>query len=69
MGLATEASRAILTYGFNILKLKEIIGIAMPENIGSWKVLEKIGMHFYKTDDYDGDGGAYKWYKIESGAR
>lgn len=64
-GLATEASRAILAYGFEKLGLKKIIGIAMPENIGSWKVLEKVGMQFYKTDDYDGDGGDYKWYKIE----
>lgn len=64
-GLATEASRAIIDYGFEHLKLKRIIGIAMPENIGSWKVLEKVGLHYYKTDDYDGDGGAYRWYKIE----
>ncbi len=64
-GLATEASRALLDFGFKHLMLKRIIGIAMPENIGSWKVLEKVGMEFYKTDDYDGDGGSYRWYKIE----
>lgn len=64
-GLATEASKAILDYGFEQLGIKRIIAIAMPENIGSWKVLEKVGMQFYKIDGYDGDGGAYKWYKLE----
>lgn len=68
MGLATEASTALLEYGFNELKLSGIIGVAMPENIGSWKVLEKVGMTYYKTDEYDGDGGSYRWYKIERAA-
>ena len=65
-GLATEASEEIITYGFNKLHLNRIIGIALPENIGSCKVLTKIGMSFYNKDDYDGDGGVYNWYKIEN---
>ena len=64
-GIATEASKEIIKYGFKNLKLDRIIGIAMPENIGSCKVLEKVGLSFYKKDDYDGDGGMYNWYKIE----
>ncbi len=64
-GIATEASIEILKYGFEILKLKRIIGIAVPENIASCKVLQKIGLEFYKTDEYDGDGKSYNWYKIE----
>jgi len=63
-GIATEVSKEIITYGFNVLKLSSIYGIAMPENIGSCKVLEKIGFQFYKTDDYDGDGEIYNWYKL-----
>lgn len=64
-GIATEVSKEIIKYGFNELKLEKIIGIAMPENIGSWKVLEKIGLTLYKVDDYDGDGKDYNWYKID----
>lgn len=64
-GLATEASSEIIKYGFEKLGLKKIIGIALAENIGSCKVLEKIGLTFYKIDDYDGDGIEYNWYKIE----
>ncbi len=62
-GLATEISKAILDYGFNKLKLKRIIGIAMPENKASANVLEKIGLQYYKTDGFLNDGGAYLWYE------
>lgn len=65
-GIATEASKEILKYGFEQLRLKRIIGIAMPENIASNKVLTKLGLDFYKVDAYENDGGAYNWYKLES---
>jgi RimJ/RimL family protein N-acetyltransferase len=64
-GIATEASKEILKYGFEHLSLERIIGIAMPENIASNKVLTKLGLSFYKTDAYENYGGAYNWYKIE----
>lgn len=63
-GIATEVSKPIIKYGFEQLKLERIIGIAMEQNIASWKVLEKIGLRFYKIDEYEGDGGAHRWYKI-----
>ena len=43
-GLATEASRASVSFGFEVLKLPRIIGLVLPENVGSIRVLEKIGM-------------------------
>jgi RimJ/RimL family protein N-acetyltransferase len=55
-GIATEASMAIRDYGFNVLGLKRIVGITNPENKGSIRVFEKIGLKFkhiaryYKTD-------------------
>ena len=38
----------------------------MRENIASWKVLEKIGLTFYKVDEYarDEDGKKNNWYEI-----
>jgi [ribosomal protein S5]-alanine N-acetyltransferase len=63
-GIATEASLALLDYGFMTLKLERIIAIAMVENIGSQRVLEKSGMVQYKTGEYDGDGGEHLWYEI-----
>ncbi len=53
-GIATESGIASLQYGFEVLKLKRIIGMAIPENKASIRVLEKCGMSFEKNDDYDG---------------
>lgn len=64
-GIATEAAKPIIEYGFKNFGLERIIGVAMPENIGSCKVLEKIGLKFYKVGDYDGDGEMYNWYEIK----
>ena len=64
-GIATEASLPIIKYGFEKLDLARIIGIAMQVNIASCKVLEKIGLEYYKTDEYLGDGEAHLWYKLE----
>jgi len=64
-GIATEVSIEIIKYGFEKLNLHKIVGIAIPDNIGSCKVLEKIGLSFYKIDEYDGDGKEYNWHKID----
>jgi RimJ/RimL family protein N-acetyltransferase len=43
-GLATEAARAALEFGFNRLGLEEIVAFAVPGNTASRRVMEKIGM-------------------------
>jgi RimJ/RimL family protein N-acetyltransferase len=48
-GLATEAARASVRFGFAELGLKRIIGLAMPENIASVRVLEKTGLRYVET--------------------
>lgn len=45
-GYATEASLACLKYGFEELGLKRIVAKVMPANIGSIKVVQKLGMTF-----------------------
>lgn len=62
-GYATETAKATLKYGFEILKLEEIIGRAAKENIASIKVLEKLGMTYYKTAPCEHISGAV-YYKI-----
>lgn len=65
-GIATEVSLPIIKYGFETLGLKEIIGIADPVNKGSIKVLQKIGLTYYKKAIYDeGTAKKYLWYKIK----
>ncbi len=62
LGLATEASHAILNYGFDSLKLKKIVAIAMKENKASIRVMEKVGMEFYKLAPYEPGTEDALWY-------
>jgi len=62
-GFATEASAAILTYGFVTLGLDRIIAIAMKENKASIRVMEKVGMEFDKFAPYEPDGEDVVWYR------
>ncbi len=43
-GLATEAARASLSYGFEALNLDAIYGLAFPQNTASQNVMRKLGM-------------------------
>ncbi|HJQ14369.1 MAG TPA: GNAT family protein [Anaerolineales bacterium] len=43
-GYATEAARAVLSFGFSHMKLERISAWCIADNIGSARVLEKIGM-------------------------
>lgn len=63
-GYATEASKAILEYGFNTLKLDLIIAIALPENKASIRIMQKIGMEFDKIAPYDEEITEAVWYKL-----
>ena len=63
-GLATEASFAILKYGFDQLKLERIVAMAMEENKGSIRVMEKVGMHFEKLAPYQPGSIDVVWYSI-----
>ncbi len=44
MGFATEAGKASLHYGFEGLKLNQIVGISHVDNLASQRVLTKLGM-------------------------
>jgi RimJ/RimL family protein N-acetyltransferase len=56
MGLASEAARTSLRYGFEELGLDRIVAVVRPENAASQRVVEKIGLRyvrdarFYNTD-------------------
>ena len=48
---------ALLGYGFETLGLHRIIATCQPENVASWRVMEKLGMlrdaHFRKVFPVD----------------
>ena len=57
-GIASEAIKAVVDYGFNEMKLHSIEGVIAPENLASGKVLEKNGFvkeaHFRENEYYNG---------------
>lgn len=53
-GLATEAGRAVLGYGFGPVGLRRVIGLVAPENAASARVLEKLGLTPDGVVDYGG---------------
>ena len=59
-GLATEAARAMLAYGFNGLGLKRIIAGVDSPNAGSVNVLGKLGMQLESKEP--GPFGETYWY-------
>lgn len=52
-GYALEGANAVLQYGFNHLKLNEIVAFTPVQNIRSQRVVERIGMHHDSKDDFD----------------
>jgi RimJ/RimL family protein N-acetyltransferase len=58
-GYATEAARAALRYGFEVARLGQVIGLAVPENIASRRVLERVGFVYRRDAPYFGLSLAY----------
>ncbi|HEX8178457.1 MAG TPA: GNAT family N-acetyltransferase [Pyrinomonadaceae bacterium] len=63
-GFTTEAARAAIRHGFEELKFETITAIALPENVGSWRVMEKLGMKFRQRVPYQ-EFPAVVFYTIE----
>lgn len=47
-GIATEAAKVSISYGFNVAALDKIIAMVLPENQASRRVIEKAGLHYEK---------------------
>lgn len=52
-GYATEGATAALEFGFQHLKLDEIVAFTVGANSRSRHVMEKLGMHHDPKDDFD----------------
>ncbi len=48
-GYGTEAARALLQYGFEVLQLNRIYAQSFTDNPGSWRIMEKIGLKYEGT--------------------
>jgi ribosomal-protein-alanine N-acetyltransferase len=54
-GLATEAAKAILRFGFEQVRLSRLISVINPDNIASARVAEKMGMRLEIDGDMNGE--------------
>ena len=53
-GIGYECAKAWLDFGFNKKSLEKIVAVASPENTGSWRIMEKCGMTYKKTETHYG---------------
>jgi RimJ/RimL family protein N-acetyltransferase len=60
-GYGTEAAIAVLARGLGPAGLDAIIAVVVPENAGSWRVMEKAGMRYEGLVDYYGMEGLKKY--------
>ena len=62
-GLATEDAMASLRYGFEEVGLDLIISIAVPENLASRRVMERLDMSLRGETRFKGSDVV--WYAVE----
>ena len=48
-GFATEASRVVMRYAFEVLKIGRLVALADPDNVASINVMKKVGMTFERV--------------------
>lgn len=63
-GYATEAARAFVEYGFNVMRLAKINAYADAENVNSHTVLEKAGLQ--QSGTFDDEGTPSVWYEVKN---
>lgn len=52
-GYATEAALAVCDFAFGTLGLNSLVAFAVPENLPSRRVMEKIGMRHNAAEDFE----------------
>ncbi len=52
-GLAEEAMRAVINWGFDTHGAPQLVALTSESNIGSWKLMEKLGMLHRPELDFD----------------
>ena len=64
-GYAAESASAVKNYGRDVLGLNRIAAITVPGNLGSIKVLEKIGFQFERMIQMPGDAEEIKFFACD----
>lgn len=65
-GYAVESASAVKAYGLETLGLRRIVAIANPDNDGSIRVLEKIGLKYERMVRLSDDESEIKLYASDA---
>lgn len=63
-GYATEAGKAFIDYAFNEMKVKALYAYADAGNENSRKILEKLGLCYVNSFEYEGEQEV--WYELKN---
>ncbi|WP_433813330.1 GNAT family N-acetyltransferase [Flavobacterium johnsoniae] len=63
-GYATEAGKAFVNYAFNEMKVDALYAYADAGNENSRKILEKLGLRYVNSFEYEGE--IEVWYEIKN---
>lgn len=58
-GVGTELARELLAIAFEGLGVRRVVALCFADNVGSWKIMEKIGMRhegLYRAESLHRDG-------------
>jgi len=64
-GYAVESALAVKQFARDVVGLKRIVGITNPDNVGSIRVLERIGMKFEKIVKLSEDDIELKLFSVD----
>lgn len=64
-GYGFESALAVRDYGMNVLGLKRILAITNPDNAGSIRVLEKLGLKFDRLIRLTDESTEIRLYRTE----
>ena len=63
-GYATEAGKAFIDYAFNTMKVEAVYAYADEGNENSRKILEKLGLHYVNSFEYEEE--IEVWYELKN---
>lgn len=63
-GYATEAGKAFIDYAFNVMKVDALYAYADAGNENSRKILEKLGLRYVNSFEYEGE--LEVWYEFKN---
>ena len=64
-GYAYESAAAVLRRAREVLGLKRLYAVVNPDNAGSIRVLEKLGMKFERMHRFSGEGAEVKLFSTD----